>query len=248
MMNVTDPTINQPHHDSNKLSAGAIAGTVIGVVVGLVLLACVVFLLLKRFFRRPQSQPPTLSEKPPIEIDNGERDPYSGVNSPVILNKDHPHSPELGTTPHKGHELHGSAYFDQTPITGMQPVELAATERQSRTLSSPISLMSEVSGPNSPIRLHSRQPSDPVSVTSPSSPSRLHSRHPSDPTSVSRGASDASRLHSRQPSETASVTRERSDATRLHKREMSDPVSILSEGRDEGGGSGSGQVGEGGSS
>ena len=217
----------KPPRSSNGLSGGAIAGIVIGAIVAVIIAILMGFI----FWRKRRSSKASQAKQvdaTAVEMDAGEKDQH--LASPTDMHKDHPHSPELDGAIHKGHELPGSPYSEHAPE---QRFELDATERQraGRTLSSPISLLSEMSDA---MRLHQRQPSDPISPT-------LHSRQPSDtasPTMHSRQPSNPASptLHSRQPSDPTTVTRARSDATKLHKRELSDPVSILSERRDEGGG------------
>lgn len=196
------------HTPSNKLSSGAIAGIVIGAVVALLVLGLLGFIFWRKRGTK-ETKHTQETKNSPVEIDSGMKDPY--LVSPGGMHKDHPQSPELDVVEHKGHELDGQTCFDQVSPTNEHPVELPATERQSRTLSSPISLMSEMSDST-----------------------RLHRREPSDPTSIMRARSDATRMHRREPSDPVSPTRQRSDATRLHKRELSDPVSLLSERRGSG--------------
>ena len=130
-----------------------------------------------------QSRKPKIPEPiniAPVEMDSPEKDPY--MISPGGIHKDHPHSPELEGTVHKGHELDALASSPQLSVTEEQRFELDATERRSRTLSSPISLMSDRSDP---MRLHQRQSSDPVSLTRErSDATKLHKRELSDPVSL----------------------------------------------------------------
>ena len=194
---------------SHKLSAGAIVGIVIGAIAGIIIATCLGIILWKRLRSKPPPKPKQVNNDA-VEIDTAEKDPY--MASPIDMNKGHPQSPELDVVEHKGHELDSHTYFDQTP-TNEDPVELPATERQSRTLPSPISQLSDQSDTT-----------------------KVHKREPSDPVSVVRARSDATGFHSRESSDPISPMRQRSDATRLHKRELSDPVSLLSERPDEGGG------------
>ena len=243
----------KPPQSSGGLSGGAIAGIVVGVIMAVIIAILVGFVFWKRR-RSSKAKEPKQVNTEVAEMDAEGKGQY--LAPPTDMHKNHPQSPELDGAVHKGHELPGSPYSEHAPE---QRFELDATERQraSRVLSSPISLLSEMSDA---MRLHQRQTSDPISPTlhsrQPSNPASpivhsrqpsdtasptLHSRQPSNPASPivhSRQPSDTASpiLHSRQPSDTATVTRARSDATKLHKRELSDPVSILSERRDEGGG------------
>ena len=170
--------IGESTNHSHRLSAGAIAGIVIGAVAALVIAALLGITLWKRNRSKKHKKPEHMTVAP-VEIDS--KEPYP--MSPSSLGKGHPQSPELDVVEHKGHELDSqSTYFAQSPVTDGQRYELAATERRSQTLSSPISLISEGSDPT---RLHRREPSDPVSlVRERSDATRLHKRELSDPVSV----------------------------------------------------------------
>lgn len=196
----------KPPKDSGGLSTGAIVGIVVGAVVAVIMLALLAFVLIKR--RRRSKKPefkPVQSET--AELDTVEKDPYT-LNA-VDMYKEHPQSPELDTTEHKGHELDDGTYFAQDPPSPAPPIELDATERQSRAISSPISFLSKKSSSK---RLHDRQMSDPSSLASELSESPDGRGH---------------ELSSESP---ISPMRQRSDAQRLKTREMSDPISVVSRG------------------
>lgn len=201
--------------NSKKLSAGAIAGIAIGAVVGVLL----VLILLGLYIRKKRRQRPPKQPKPlniaPVELDAPEKD--GTLASPRDV-KGYPQSPELDGAVHKGHELDAHAVCPQPELDGQagplpepevdqQRYELAATERRSQTLSSPISVMTERSEAT---RLHQRQLSEPVSLNS--------------------ELSDSPKEDQREQSYPMSPMRQRSDATRLHRREISDPVSVGSAG------------------
>jgi len=184
---------------SHKLSAGAIAGIAVGAAIFVLVVTILLGIMLKRSRRGKAPKQPKQINTAPVELDAPEKDVYMASPSDF---KGYPQSPELDGAIHKGHELDGHADSE----ANQQRYELAATERRSQTLSSPISLMTERSDAT---KLHQRQLSDPVSLTS--------------------ELSDTARRDQRRQSDPISPMRQRSDATRLHKREMSDPVSVTSE-------------------
>ena len=198
---------------SNRLSPGAIAGIAVGVAVILILLI-VLGIILKRK-RRPQKpkQPKQINSEV-VELDSPEKYPYT-----VFLNDSengYPGHAELDTVEHKGHEIDSRTCSGQELGIQERRFEMDATERHSRTLSSPISAVSERSDPP---RLHKREPSDPVSVTS----ERLEAAkgrksEPSEPVSP---RSESSNM--------MSPKRKRSNATWLHERQLSDPITLTPE-------------------
>lgn len=204
-----------PSPKSNKLSAGAIAGIVVGAVVGVLLVVVLLGLYVRKKRRqKPPKQPKQLNIAP-VELDAPEKDGMLTIPRDV---KGYPQSPELDGAVHKGHELDAHALSPQPELDGQarlpldpevnqQRYELAATERRSQTLSSPISVMTERSEAT---RLHQRQLSEPVSLNS--------------------ELSDSTNEGQREQSYPMSPMRQRSDATRLHRREISDPVSVGSVG------------------
>lgn len=201
--------------ESNKLSAGAIAGIAVGAVVGVLLVVILLGLYIRKKRRqKPPKQPKQLNIAP-VELDAPEKDGTLAIPRDV---KGYPQSPELDGAIHKGHELDahavspqgeldGQARYPPEPEVNQQRYELAATERRSQTLSSPISVMTERSQAT---RLHQRQLSEPVSLNS--------------------ELSDSTKEDQREQSYPMSPMRQRSDATRLHQREISDPVSVGSVG------------------
>lgn len=230
---------------SHKLSAGAIAGIAIGAAVFMLGVAVLLGIILKKSRRPKAPKQPKQINSAPVELDAPEKDVYMATPRDF---KGQPQSPELDGAIHKGHELDGHTESQPELGTSEQRFELAATERRSQTLSSPISLMTERSDAT---RLHQRQLSDPVSLTSELSDSaKGHQQEQSDPISPMRQRSDATRLHRREMSDPVSVTselshgtseherklleptsatRERSDAARGHRRGLSEPVSVFSE-------------------
>jgi len=189
--------------NSHRLSAGAIAGIAVGSAIFVLGLAVLLFIIFKRNRRSKMQKRPTPINTAPVELDAPEKDMY--MASPTDF-KGYPQSPELDGAIHKGHELDGHTDHQLDAEPNQQRYELAATERRSQALSSPISLMTEIS--DAP-KLHHRQLSDPVSLTS--------------------ELSDTARRDQQVHSDPISPVRQRSDATRLHRREMSDPVSVTSE-------------------
>lgn len=175
----------RPPQPSHKLSPGAIAGIVVGAVVALVIVALMGIMLWRRRRLKKRKKPKQMNIAP-VEMDSPEKDPC--MVSPSDIHKDHPQSPELDSAVHKGHELPGSPYSEHTPMANEQRYELDATERRSRTLSTPISPLSERSDAT-----------------------RLHQRQTSDPTSLARERSDATRLHKRELSDPVSLLSERRD-------------------------------------
>lgn len=230
---------------SHKLPAGAIAGIAVGAVAFALVVTVLLAILLKRSRGPKTKKLPKQINTAPVELDAPEKDVY--ITTPRDF-KGHPQSPELDGAIHKGHELDG--HTDSQPELGTteQRFELAATERRSQTLSSPISLMTETSDTR---RLHQRQLSDPVSLTSELSESgrrdqreetdqispvrqrsdatRLHRREMSDPVSLTSEVSHGTPNHEHRLSEPTSPTRERSDTAGGHRRGLSEPVSVFSE-------------------
>ncbi len=178
---------------------------------------------------------PTPINTAPVELDAPEKDMY--MASPTDF-KGYPQSPELDGAIHKGHELDGHTDHQLDAEPNQQRYELAATERRSQALSSPISLMTEIS--DAP-KLHHRQLSDPVSLTSElSDTARRDQQVHSDPISPVRQRSDATRLHRREVSprtpeqerklsEPSTPAREKSGTARGHRRGLSESTSVFSE-------------------
>ena len=194
---------------SHKLSAGAIAGIVVGCVVILLLLASLGIWIK---FRNREKVLPGQSVGVVAELDAKENDPFT----PDDIEKSdfqHYRHAELDTVEHKGHEIDGQPRSPPQVVGEEQRFELAATERHSRTLSSPISAM-----------------------TARSDATRLHKREMSDPSSVTTEGSDAKSQHSELISpggeSQTSPRSSRSLATWLHKRDLSDPVSVGTSGAD----------------
>lgn len=232
---------------SHRISTGAIAGIAVG---GSAVLIILILLGIILKVKRGQKKKSRQVNAEAAELDSPEKNPFMAI--PEDVNEGHPRHAELDAVEHKGHEIDGRPYSGQEFAAQEQRFELDATERRSRTLSSPISLMSERSDAT---RLHQRQLSDPVSLTSEGSDvGKGHRRDISEPISPTSERSDAAKGHERKLSEPISPTSERSsapmgdnrelsdpispmrarsDADRLHKRELSDPVSLMSEGSDE---------------
>lgn len=140
------------------------------------------------------------------ELDAQEKDPFT----PDDIDKSdfqQYRRAELDTVEHKGHEIDGQPQSPAEVGGEEQRFELAATERHSRTLSSPISAMTAVSGTP---RLHKRELSDPVSITTEGSDAKSRQSEPISPAGESQNS----------PRSSGSL------ATKLHKRDLSDPVSV----------------------
>jgi len=208
---------------SHQISTGAIVGIAIGGAIILVMLVLLGIWLYRR--RHPKPLEPKQINDVAAELDSQEKD--HSIATPDDKEKGHGGYVELDSFVHKGHEIDGRPFARQEVEAKEQPIELDATERRSRTLSSPISQMSERSdGP----RLHQRQLSEPVSLTSETSDApRLHKRELSDPVSLTSEISDSIKEHERKLSEPISPTSVRSDTAMGHQSEMPDPVSLMRE-------------------
>ena len=190
---IGETQVNTSHH----LSGGAIAGIVIGALAGIaiaVLLA--LFLIRKRRDRHPKPPKPGHIDMP-LELDAAGNDPFK-----VMMEKQAglPHSPELDSVPHKGHELETS----EPPSGPQSPAETAYYELDTGTRHS--QLISPMSERSDATRMHGRQLSDPSSVGSGKSESSINTG-PSgfaDPISPMRERSDARRRLQRGISDTAS--------------------------------------------
>lgn len=223
VVSITRPGANAgPTPKPGGLSGGAIAGIVIGAIAALVIavLAGVVV-----WRRRQRSKQAATSEKPvgdhkqtpSAELDSAFTDPYGMFGKRG--DDGHPHSPELDTTVHKGHELAGSGPQDDvgpyfTPLTVPQehPIELPATERRSRMLSSLSSMSQRSDAP----RMHQRNPSDPISEISDS---------PRSPTGPQLELSQSSATEQQaNAAETVSPTSEQADSPQSHNGKPSDAV------------------------
>ena len=191
---------------SHRLSPGSIAGIVIGAAVIVIIVVVLGIMLRKKRGRDPKKSKPMQFSTAATELDSSGNDPYSIFAGSKVNGL--PHSPELDSAVHKGHELDGSPQLDQGVEVEEPLYELEATSRRSRTLTSPISLLSERSDAT---RLHQRQQSDPVSLSS--------------------VVSDAPKVQEQRLSEPTSPVRERSDAARRLRREISNPASSTSEAR-----------------
>ena len=226
---------------SHKLSVGAIAGIAVGCVLIMILLVSLSLWVMVRNRGKRSGQSASLVP----ELDAKEKDPFT----PDDLDKsDYQQytSAELDTVEHKGHEIDGQPQSPHEVGGEEQRFELAATERHSRTLSSPISAMTVESDAT---RLHKRELSDPVSIategsdaksqqsepissrSSRSLATKLHKRDLSDPVShaIQEHGGEQSEPVSPTSASPVSPRRTRSLATALHKRELSDPVSLATQ-------------------
>ena len=214
---------------SHKLSAGAIAGIAVGCVVILILLVSLGVWVKVRNRRKRLEQSASLVP----ELDAQEKDPFT----PNDMDKsDFPQyrraerRAELDTVEHKGHEIDGQPQSPAEVASEEQRFELAATERHSRTLSSPISAMTvELGRPG----LHKRELSDPVSITTGGSDAKSQQSEPISPAGESQNSPRSSRslankLHKRDLSDPVSVATARSDFIQEYGGEQSEPVSPTS--------------------
>lgn len=212
---------------SHKLSAGAIAGIVVGSVVILILLTS---LGIWMKVRNRGKVLPGQSVGVVAELDAKEKDPFT----PDDIDKSdfqHYRHAELDTVEHKGHEIDGQPQSPPEVGGEEQRFELAATERHSRTLSSPISAMTARSDAT---RLHKREMSDPISVTTEGSDAKSQQSEPISPAGESQTSPRSSRslatwLHKRNRSDPASVVTSGPDAIEEHRGEQSEPVSPTSD-------------------
>ena len=220
---ITRPGASTTPNQSGGLSGGAIAGIVIGAIAALVILVLAGVVLWRR---RQRSKQATTSDKPAgdhkhtpsAELDSPFTDPYGMLGKRG--GEGHPHSPELETTVHKGHELAGSGpqddvgpYFTPLAVPQEHPIELPATERRSRMLSSLSSMSQRSDAP----RMHQRNPSDPISEISGS---------PRSPTAPQRSLSqNSTAAQPHNAAETVSPTSEQANSPQSHSREPSDATS-----------------------
>jgi len=212
---------------SHKFSAGAIAGIAVSAAILLLAVGVLLGIILRRKRRPKIPKQPKQINIAPIELDAPEKDGYTAIPRDF---KGYPRSPELDGAIHKGHELDGYADSQPEAEANQQRYELAATERRSQTLSSPISLMTERSDAT---KLHQRQLSDPVSLTSELSDSTKGNRgEQSDPISPMRQRSGGTRLHRRERSDPVSATSDGLHAALDHERKFSEPVSPARPGSD----------------
>lgn len=207
----------------NGISTGAIAGTAVGgAVIVVILVLFGILLKRKRGSRKGRKPMAKQINTDPVELDSPNKDYFADDKD-----NGHPNYIELDGVVHKGHEIDGRPWSGEEFVTQEQRFELDATERRSRNMSSPISVMSERSDAT---RLHQRQLSDPVSLTSETSDlAKGHERKLSEPISPTTPRSDATKRHERKSSEPISPTSERSDDVKGHQREISDPVSLVRE-------------------
>ncbi len=173
---------NPSHH----LSGGAIAGIVIGAIAGVAIAILLGLFLLKKRRNRPPKSPKPNKMDMPQELDAAIDDPWK-----VMMEKQAglPHSPELDSSPHKGHELDTSESPSgpQSPTVETTLYELDTGTRHSQLIS-PISERSDAT------RMHGRQLSDPSSVGSGKSDSSTNAGPGFvDPISPMRERSDARR-------------------------------------------------------
>ena len=219
VVSITRPGASSTPNKSGGLSGGAIAGIVIGAIAALAIAVLASVVLWRR---RQRSKQAKISEKPvdghehtpSAELDSPYTDPYGMVGKHG--DEGHPHSPELETTVHKGHELAGSGpqedvgpYFTPLAVPQEHPIELPATERRSRMLSSLSSMSQRSDAP----RMHQRNASDPISEISSS---------PRSPTAPQRSLSQSSTA-GQQPNaaETVSPTSEQPESPPSHSRNPS---------------------------
>ena len=166
---------------SHKLSGGAIAGIVIGAIAGVAILVLLGWFLLKK--RRDHQKPEEETKDAVAELDVG-ADPFKVIEA--RKESGHPYSPELDSSPHKGHELDTSESPSgpHSPMTETTYFELDTGTRHSQL----ISPISDRSG------MHGRQLSDPSSVGSGKSESSANTGPGFvDPISPMRERSDARR-------------------------------------------------------
>lgn len=165
------------------------------------------------------------------ELDAKEKDPFTPDDMDKSDYQQYRHA-ELDTVEHKGHEIDGQPRSPPEVDGEEQRFELAATERQSRTLSSPISAMTARSDAT---RLHKREMSDPISVTTEGSDAKSQQSEPISPSGESQTSPRSSRslatwLHKRDLSDPVSLVASGPDAIEEHRGEQSEPVSPTSEG------------------
>ena len=207
---------------SYKLSAGAIAGIAISCVIILILLVSLGVWVKVRNHRKRLEQAASLVP----ELDAQEKDPFTPDDMDKSDYQQYRRA-ELDTVEHKGHEIDGLPQSLAEVGGEEQRFELAATERHSRTLSSPISAMTV--GLGSP-RLHKRGLSDPVSITTEGSDAKSQQLEPISPAGDSQNFPGSSRslatkLYKRDLSDPVSVARARSSAIQEHAGEQSEPGS-----------------------
>ena len=209
----------------HKLSAGAIVGIAVGcVVIPMLLVSLGVW---EKVRNRGKRLGQSASLVP--ELDAKEKDPFTPSDIDKSDYQQYARA-ELDTVEHKGHEIDGQPQSPAEVGGEEQRFELAATERHSRTLSSPVSAMTVGSG--SP-RLHKRELSDPVSITTGGSAAKSQQSEPISPAGESQNSPRSSRslatkLHKRDLSDPVSMATARSDAIQEHGGEQSEPVSPTS--------------------
>ena len=212
---------------SHQLSAGAIAGIVVGCVVILILASLGIWIMLRKRGKTLAGQSVSLV----AELDAKVKDPFTPDDMDKSDYQQYRHA-ELDTVEHKGHEIDGLPH-SPAEVGGIeQRFELAANERHSRTLSSPISAMTARSDAT---RLHKRELSDPSSVTTEGSDAKSQQSEPISPagesqTSPRNSRSLATWLHKRDLSDPVSVGTLGPDAIEEHRGEQSEPVSPTSDG------------------
>ena len=211
---------------SHKLSAGAIAGIVVGCLAILIILASFgAWMQVRKRGKKPR-QPVSLVP----ELDAKEKDPFTPHDVDKSDFQQYRHA-ELETVEHRGHEIDGQPQSPSEVGGEEQRFELAATERHSRTLSSPISAMTVGSDAT---RLHKRELSDPVSITTKGSDAKSQQSESISPAVESRTSPRSSRslatkLHKRELSDPVSVATARSDVIQEQRSEQSEPVSPTSD-------------------
>ena len=210
---------------SHRLSAGAIAGIAISCVIILILLVSLGAWVKVRNHRKRLEQAVSLVP----ELDAQEKDPFTPDDMDKSDYQQYRRA-ELDTVEHKGHEIDGLPQSLAEVGGEEQRFELAATERHSRTLSSPISAITV--GLGSP-KLHKRGLSDPVSITTEGSDAKSQQLEPISPagdsqTSPRSSRSLATKLYKRDLSDPVSVPAARSGAIQEHTGEQSEPVSPTS--------------------
>ena len=231
--------------NSTNRSHGISTGAIVGIVISAVSIVIILTMIGIYFRRRRRPKEFEQKDRNAFELDSPEKDPYIAMSNKRIGHRSHI---ELDAVEHKGHEIDGRPWSGQDSGIEGQRFELDATERQSRTLSSPISQMSERSDAT---RLHQRQMSDPVSLSSDvstdskdlkheitsqetqkkqrSDATRLHKRELSDPVSLTSAISDSSRERTDQVSLPISPTSDRSETALERRRDISEPISLVRE-------------------